>query len=56
MAYIAVDDIDSLVAKIAELGGKVIHGPQDVPNMGRFLILKDPSGGVVSLWKAFPRE
>ena len=51
MGYIAVDDVDSLVEKTKALGGSIIHGPQDIPEVGRFLIIKDPTGAVVSLMK-----
>ncbi len=49
MAYITVDDIDACAKRVGELGGEVFHGPQDIPNLGRFCILKDPTGAVVSL-------
>lgn len=49
MAYIAVDDVDASAEKVKELGGKIIHGPQDVPDVGRFCIIQDPTGAVVSL-------
>ena len=51
MAYITVDDVDALADKVTELGGQLMHGPQDVPNVGRFCIIQDPTGGVVSLMK-----
>jgi predicted enzyme related to lactoylglutathione lyase len=49
MAYITVDDVDSAAEKTKQLGGQVLHGPQDVPNVGRFCIIQDPTGAVVSL-------
>jgi predicted enzyme related to lactoylglutathione lyase len=49
MAYIAVDDVDASAAKAKELGGKILHGPEDVPDVGRFCIIQDPTGAVVSL-------
>ena len=49
MAYIAVENVDAAAKKVVELGGEVFHGPQDVPNVGRFCIIKDPTGAVVSL-------
>jgi len=49
MAYIAVDDIDAVIKKAPDLGGKVLHGPQDVPGVGRFAVIQDPGGAVVSL-------
>lgn len=51
MAYIAVDDVDTLVEKTKKLGGNILHGPQDVPTVGRFCIIQDPTGGVVTLIK-----
>lgn len=51
MSYITVDDVDTLAEKTKQLGGEIIHGPQDIPKVGRFLIIKDPTGAVVSLIK-----
>lgn len=49
MAYITVDDVDAAAEKTKELGGTLLHGPQDVPEVGRFCIIQDPTGAVVSL-------
>ena len=49
MAYIQVDDVDAVAKKTVELGGQLLHGPQDVPMVGRFCIIQDPTGGVISL-------
>lgn len=49
MAYITVDDVDAAAEKTKQLGGQVLHGPQDVPKVGRFCIIQDPTGAVVSL-------
>ena len=51
MAYIAVDDVDSLVEKTKQLGGKVHCGPMDIPQIGRFCVIEDPTGAAVSLIK-----
>ena len=51
MAYITVDDVDALAAKVPELGGTLLYGPEDVPNVGRFCTIQDPTGAVVSLIK-----
>lgn len=51
MAYIAVDDVDTPAAKIEKLGGKLMHGPEDIPDVGRFCIIQDPTGAVISLIK-----
>lgn len=49
MAYIAVDDVDAAAKKVERLGGKILHGPEDVPGVGRFCTISDPAGAVVSL-------
>lgn len=49
MAYITVDDVDAAAEKTKALGGTVMHGPQEIPNMGKFCIIQDPTGAVVSL-------
>ncbi len=47
--YIAVRDVDASAAKIKELGGELVHGPEDIPQVGRFCIFKDPTGAVCAL-------
>jgi predicted enzyme related to lactoylglutathione lyase len=49
MGYIAVDDVDSKAKKVEELGGKVNVPPTDIPTVGRFCVITDPGGAVVSL-------
>ncbi len=31
-----------------ECGGQVLHGPMEIPGIGSFAVLKDPTGGVNS--------
>ena len=49
MSYITVDDVDVAAAKVKELGGVVLHGPMDIPTVGRFCTIQDPTGACVSL-------
>ncbi len=49
MAYIAVDDVDAACAKVVGLGGEVKVQPADIPNVGRFCVIADPTGAMVSL-------
>jgi predicted enzyme related to lactoylglutathione lyase len=51
-SYITVDDVDALVDKVAELGGKVMAPPFDVFDSGRMMVIQDPSGANVGLWQA----
>ena len=47
--YIAVDDVDKMMKKVKDAGGKVIREPFDVPMAGRIAIVAD-SNGAVSGW------
>lgn len=49
MAYVAVDDVDASAQKVEELGGKVCVPPTDIPNVGRFSVINDPTGATLSL-------
>ncbi len=50
--YINVEDVDETVAKAKALGGKVLVGPQTVPNMVTFAILTDPQGAMFGVVKS----
>ncbi len=49
MNYIAVDKVDEMAGKALELGGKIVSPPMDIPNVGRFAVIQDPTGGTFSL-------
>lgn len=49
MHYIHVDNVDESAAKVWELGGKVCVPPTDIPNVGRFCVVNDPTGATFSL-------
>ena len=51
MSYIAVDDVDARAKQVEELGGKVFVPPTDIPNVGRFCVISDPTGATLSLIK-----
>jgi hypothetical protein len=51
VAYIAVDDVDATLAKVEGLGGAIHIPAMDVPDVGRFAIVKDPQGAVIALMK-----
>ena len=37
--------------KAKELGGKVVVGPHDIPNTGRFTIVNDPQGAMFAVFE-----
>lgn len=49
--YVAVDDVDAYAAKVKAAGGKVLHGPEDVPGVLRFAVVADPWGAAFNLFK-----
>jgi uncharacterized protein len=47
-AYVTVPDVDATAKKVADLGGMILVAPQDIPNVGRFTVIRDPQGAVIS--------
>lgn len=47
--YVAVTNVDDAVARAKSLGGSVLNGPMDVYEHGRMVVLRDPTGAVISL-------
>ena len=45
---IGVDDVDARVARVQALGGKLLQGPMDIPDVGRTALVQDPQGA--SFW------
>lgn len=42
--YITVDDVEASAKSVEKLGGEVILPPTDIPEVGRFCVIKDPQG------------
>ena len=51
MAYVGVPNVDALADKAVGLGGKMMMPPMDVPDVGRFCLLQDPTGAGFALCK-----
>ena len=49
--YVLVDNVKTSTAKAKSLGAKIIRDVDEVPNMGMFSIIQDPTGGVIGLWE-----
>jgi len=50
--YIAVDNVDARLQKCLDLGATVVHGPMDVPTVGRMVLIADPQGAHVWLFQS----
>jgi len=49
--YVLADDVDGFAARVAQAGGAVHYGPEDIPGVGRFAVVGDPQGAVFQLFK-----
>ena len=46
--YITVTDVDETARRVPEFGGKVLVQPTDMPKVGRFCVIQDPQGAVIT--------
>lgn len=51
MPYFQVTDCDAIAKRATERGGSLMRPPMDIPNVGRFSIMKDPQGAVFAVIK-----
>ena len=47
--YFSVADLDSSLAKVKALGGEVVYETMEAPGVGRFNVVRDPSGSYFTL-------
>ncbi len=52
LAYVLVDEIEAATSKAKALGASVLKGVTEVPEMGWFSIISDPTGAVLGLWQS----
>jgi uncharacterized protein len=50
--YVAVPDVDGGAAKATRLGGRVHVPPMDIPGVGRFAMIADPTGAAICLFNS----
>ncbi len=50
--YVSVPSVDDAVARVKELGGKVLNGPMDVPGGDKIAQCMDPQGAVFAIHSA----
>ena len=49
--YIGTDDVDAATEKARGLGATVYVEPTDIPTIGRFSVIADPTGASVGLFQ-----
>jgi predicted enzyme related to lactoylglutathione lyase len=52
LAYVSVDDIRMATGEAKALGATVLKDVTEVPGMGWFSIISDPTGAVLGLWQS----
>ena len=56
LPYVSIDDVDAGAARAAGNGGKVLVPGTDIPTVGRFSVIMDPTGGVLALFKGLTED
>jgi predicted enzyme related to lactoylglutathione lyase len=51
VAYVQVDDVRLATAKAKSLGATILEDVTEVPGMGWFSLISDPTGAVLGLWQ-----
>jgi predicted enzyme related to lactoylglutathione lyase len=52
VGHVYVDDVDAAAQRAEGAGGTVVVPPTDIPDVGRFSVLRDPQGAVFSVFTA----
>jgi predicted enzyme related to lactoylglutathione lyase len=52
---VGVENIDEAIKNIENLGGKIVQGKMEVPNMGLTAYIEDTEGNVLGLWQTIRR-
>jgi predicted enzyme related to lactoylglutathione lyase len=50
LTYIGTPSVDSALEGVQRLGGKVLKGATDIPNVGRYAVVCDPQGATFALY------
>lgn len=50
--YVDVDNLAASTEKARSAGGTVLRDVTEIPNMGSFSIIQDPTGAVFGLWQS----
>lgn len=50
LGHVLVEDVDETAQRAEAAGATLVFGPDDIPDIGRFAIIADPQGAVISLY------
>jgi predicted enzyme related to lactoylglutathione lyase len=48
--YVSAENVDEVAAKAEELGAQIFVPPSNIPDVGRFSVLADPTGALFALY------
>jgi uncharacterized protein len=51
LAYVGVENVQAATEKARSLGATIMREPTEVPNMGWFSIIVDPTGAMLAMWQ-----
>lgn len=51
LMYVLVEDLDRSIERCTSLGGRVVSGPKDMGPHGRYCVIADPAGAMLSLYQ-----
>jgi uncharacterized protein len=52
LPYVLVDDVSAATQKAKSLGASVMKDVTEIPGMGSFSIITDPTGAALGLWQS----
>jgi predicted enzyme related to lactoylglutathione lyase len=50
LMYIGTPNVDDTAMRIAQLGGRILKQPDNIPNTGRFAVVQDPFGATFGIY------
>jgi len=51
LTFVLVDDMDKVLSKVEDLGGRITLPKQHIKGIGLSAMILDPEGNVIGLWK-----
>jgi len=52
--YVHVDDVDSTIERLAQLGGRIVRAKAAVPKTGWYAVVEDPQRNIFALFQPDP--
>ncbi len=54
--YVTVDDVEKSAKRCEALGGKILVEARDIPDVGRFCVIADPQGAMLTIITYFDKR